>query len=351
METSVSALPGVLVIGLGRVGLVSAAVLADAGLRVRAVERDPHRRAQIARGRAPFPEPGLAPLLARLLAADRLEVEEEPRSLADIDVVLLCVGTPPARDGGFDLTALTGALRGLGRGLRAAARSRPLLVAVRATVLPGTCETVLIPALAEAAGTPPGNVWELVHLPEFLREGRALEDVRHPARLVVGERLPGAARGLYGLFDPLGLVPRAVPLRLAELLKLADNAWHATKVAFANELGRLARACGVEPAELADLFLADRRLNLGPAYLRPGEPFGGPCLPKDLGALRHHGRRLGLELPLLEGVAASNARHLDWLVAVLGAHVPPPGPVLLFGLAFKPATGDVRGSPDRKSVV
>jgi len=332
------------VVGLGRVGLVSAAVLADAGHRVRAVDRDPAVRAAVASGRSPFPEPGLGELVAAARAAGRLTPAARFDRPEELDLVLVCVGTPPA-EAGLDLASLTDALAAVGRALRGTDRRRPLLVAVRSTVPPGTSEEVLIPLLAEAAGTPPGSSWEFVHLPEFLREGQALADFGDPDRLVVGERVPGAGGLLADLFAPLGVMPRTVPLRLAETLKLVDNAWHATKVAFANELGRLAHALAVDAGRLAELFLADRRLNLSEAYLRPGEPFGGPCLGKDLAALLAIAGTRAVELPLLAAVAPSNRRHLAWLEARIRTLRPPPARLHLHGLAFKPGTGDLRGSP------
>ncbi len=336
----------ILILGLGRVGLVTAVLLARAGHQVLAVDRDPAVRAAVAAGCPPFPEPGLAEALTALHPTGRLAVAAQLPPLEGIEAAFVCVGTPQAAAGGFDLGDLLGALEEIGCGLRHQdGRPRPLAVAVRSTLLPGTSETVLIPTLAAAAGTPCGRTFELLHLPEFLREGSALEDARAPARAVVGERRPGASAPLRALLATTGTVPQPVPLRLAEILKLADNAWHAVKVAFANELGRLAQTFGVDAEALARLFLADHRLNLSAAYLRPGGPFGGPCLGKDLAALLHHARAHGLELPLLAGVEVSNRRHLAWLEGQLRARVPPPGPVVLHGLAFKPGTGDLRDSP------
>lgn len=335
-----------LVVGLGRVGLLTAALLARAGHTVVGVEREAAVRGALAAGRLLFPEPGLAGPLRAAQAAGRLEVRADLPSPLGVDAVFVCVGTPPAPAGGFDLSDLLAVLEELGARLRAEGRGdAPLEVVVRATVLPGTCEAVLIPALAAAAGSVPGAAFELCHLPEFSREGSALEDALDPARAVVGERHPRAAARTRALFAGLGVALHGVPLRLSETLKLADNAWHAAKVAFANALGRIARAAGVEVAELHRLFVADSRLNLSAAYLRPGEPFGGPCLPKDLAALAAFAEGRGLEVPLLSAVAADNRAHLAWIEERVRACVPPPGPLLVFGLAFKPGTGELRGSP------
>jgi len=339
-------LAAIVTVGLGRVGLVSAVQLARAGHRVVAVEREAAVRAAVEAGRPPFPEPGLAEALAAVRAAGGFVVCAEIPPLSDVDAVFVCVGTPRAPAGGLDLSDLLAVLEEIGARLRReAVRARPLCVAVRSTVLPGSCEEVLIPALAAAAGAPPGSAFELCHLPEFLRAGSALADAGDPARAVVGERAPDTSAPLCTLLATTGVVPRPVPLRLSETLKLADNAWHAAKVAFANAFGRLAAAAGVAVEDLHRLFVAETRLNLSAAYLRPGEPFGGPCLPKDIAALLDFAGGRGLDIPLLAGVAADNRAHLAWMEARVRALVPPPGPLLLFGLAFKPGTGELRESP------
>ena len=162
---------------------------------------------------------------------------------------------------------------------------------------------------------------------------------------MIGEREPGVTRRLRGIYDRIGAPLFEVPFAVAELGKLVDNAWHAVKVAFANEVARISAAHGLEPSGLAKPFLADMKLNLSACYLQPGGPFGGSCLPKDLAGMRRLARAAGTATPLLAGVARSNRDHLSWLVDAIAAQVPPPGPLLQFGLSFKSGTDDLRDSP------
>jgi GDP-mannose 6-dehydrogenase len=181
--------------------------------------------------------------------------------------------------------------------------------------------------------------------PEFLRQGSAVADVRAPARIVLGERFKGATRRLHGLYGD-GTAPWfEVPFAVAEMAKLVDNGWHALKVAFANEIGRSCVAAGIDPQAVMAVFRADGEGNLGRGYLRPGGPYGGSCLPKDLAALLTLAQEAGLALPALAGAAPSNALHLAWLVARVRAKVPPPGPILQLGLSFKAGSDDLHGSP------
>ena len=210
---------------------------------------------------------------------------------------------------------------------------------------PGTTEGVLLPLLAEAAGEGPGQHCEVAFNPEFLRQGSAVADFQRPARIVVGERWPGASRRLGGLYDHLTAPLLEVPLAVAELAKLVDNGWHALKVAFANEVGRACLASGLDPRAVTAVLLADAERNLGAGYLRPGGPYGGSCLPKDLAALLAHAGMAELSLPVLEGVGRSNALHLAWLAGRVRARLPPPGLVLQLGLSYKPTVPTTCRSP------
>lgn len=335
------------VLGLGRVGLVTATSLAAAGHHVLGIDRRGKWLAELAAGRLGWREPGLEELLRRVQAQGRLRLQDalEP-ALADLDLVAICVETPAGPEGRLDCGPLLVALASLASGLRARpADAPPLLCVVRSTVPIGATEELLLPSLVEGARSAPGEKFELALNPEFLREGTALADHRSPSRIVIGERLPGVTRRLLGIYDATQAPIFEVGYREAETIKLLDNAFHALKVAFANEFGRLALAFELAPARLAELFLADGKLNLSAAYLRPGMPYGGPCLPKDLRALLAAAHARGLALPLLEAVEASNRLHLTFLVERIRALVPPPGPLLLLGLSFKEGVEDVRGSP------
>jgi GDP-mannose 6-dehydrogenase len=336
------------VLGLGRVGTTTAACLAAAGHRVYGVDLDSVKLAAFAAGRSPVVEPGLDDLLRSAFQDGLLAAGPTVEPILDeLDMVLICIGTPARPEGGLDESGLLDILRRLGRGLRRRPPSRPpLWIVVRSTLAPGTMDRLVVPTLAAEADSEPGSRFEVAYNPEFLREGSALEDHLSATRILVGERTPGVARRLLGIYDGFAAPLLEVPFRLAESLKVLDNAFHALKVAFANELGRVALAAGVDPGRLAELLLMDRKLNLSPAYLRPGGPYGGPCLEKDLGAVLAFAREAGLELPVLAAVPHSNARHLEFLLGRIRSAVPPPGPVLLIGVSFKEGADDLRGSPN-----
>jgi GDP-mannose 6-dehydrogenase len=320
--------------------------LLEAGHSVVGLDRDPAKRAAFAAGRSPVAEPELDALLAAGHAAGRLHVADTLEAWRhDLDLAMVCVGTPGSADGTLALDQPLAAIAELGRVLRRRRAAEPLLVVLRSTLPPGTTETRILPLLTELVGEPPGARYDVALNPEFLREGTALRDCRAPARIVIGERAPGVTGRLRGLHAAPTAPLFEVPFRVAETIKLVDNSFHALKVAFANEVGRLCLAHEIDPQAVMDLVLADRQLNLSAAYLRPGGPFGGPCLPKDLAATAALGRAQAVALPLLEAALASNRAHLAHLLAMIGGLVAPPGPLLQLGLSFKAGTDDLRGSP------
>lgn len=336
----------IIVFGLGHVGATAAACLAEAGHEVHGVDVDPEAVAAVAEGRALARERGLRRLLRRHRATGRLTAATSAgERLAAADLALVCVATPQGPAGGLDLGAVTALTRELGGAVRRRTQGEPLLLVYRSTLPPGATQGLLLPLLAEAAGQGPGERYEVAYNPEFLRQGSAVADFQHPARIVLGERHPGVTRRLGGLYAGFAAPVLEVSFVVAEMAKLVDNGWHALKVAFANEVGRAALAAGVEPGAVMAVLIADTGRNLGLSYLQPGGPFGGSCLAKDLAALVADAREAGLALPVLEGVAPSNRHHLGWLAGRVGAQVPPPGPILQVGLSYKPGTDDLRGSP------
>jgi GDP-mannose 6-dehydrogenase len=336
------------VLGLGYVGTTTAACLAHCGHRIHGIDVNAEKVAMFAAGRSPICEPGVEELLQKGKRAGLLKGGTSVDPLLDtLDMVLLCVGTPLGVDGRLDYVHLLDVVRSLGRAVRhCRRRDTPLLIVVRSTITPGTMDQLIVPLLAEEAGSVPGERFEVAFNPEFLREATAVQDYFTPPRIVIGERTRGVTRRLLGIYDEIDAPVFEVPFRLAESVKLLDNCFHALKVAFANEMGRIAIAAGLDPQLVAELFLADRKLNVSPAYLRPGGPYGGSCLPKDLQATLTMAREAALELPLLAAVRDSNARHLDFLFERIAATVPPPGPILMVGLSFKTGTDDLRNSPN-----
>jgi GDP-mannose 6-dehydrogenase len=322
------------VVGLGYVGCVSAACLAELGHSVTGVDRDELKVNAVLAGQAPFFEPGLEELVAKNVAAGRLRASAcLGEALDGADIVLICVGTPSERNGNLSLEQLRRVAEEIGGSI--ARRERPLIVAVRSTVFPGTCEEVVAPLLGDRAA--------VVSNPEFLREGGAVRDFMEPSLLVVGGSDSEAVRRVAGLYAPLGVEPALVSLRTAEMIKYACNAFHALKVTFANEIGALAEEMGIDAGEVMATLCRDERLNISPAYLKPGFAFGGSCLPKDLRALVYRSTRLDLRLPLMESILPANNEHLGRAIrAVLDL---PAERIGVFGLAFKENTDDLRESP------
>ena len=324
------------VLGLGYVGCVTAACLSEIGQRVIGVDRDQFKVDSVMAGRAPFFEPGLEELVRKNVSAGRLSASVKlAEALATADVALVCVGTPSEKNGNLGLEQLRRVSQEIGELLPG--RTKPLVVAIRSTVYPGTCEEVVMPALG---ASPMASV---VSNPEFLREGAAVRDFMEPSLLVVGGSNAQAVGRVAAIYRGLPVEPSMVALRTAELIKYACNAFHAVKIAFANEVGALAGQLGIEGAEVMETLCRDHSLNISPAYLKPGFAFGGSCLPKDLRALVFRASRLDLKLPLLESVLPANNAHLERAMQVAldlpGEHIG------VFGLAFKENTDDLRESP------
>ena len=336
----------VAVVGLGYVGTVTAACLASRGHHVWGVDVDAAKVDEIRSGRSPVAEPGLDALVSRTVADGRLRATTSCADALDrADVSLVCVGTPSAARGGTDLSHVRRAVDDIVAALRVVAppASGRHSVVIRSTVPPGTVENVVTPALTDGlAGTQ--IAVGAAMCPEFLREGSGIADFFASPFLVVGTSDPGVAQTVTDLFGFLDQPVRVVDVRTAEALKYACNAFHATKVSFANEMARLFRLLGVDSREVMALFCEDQVLNISPAYLRPGFAFGGSCLPKDLRSLLHLARMNGADLPLLAGTLATNElvinEAVDRVVACDGRTV------ALLGLSFKMDTDDLRESPN-----
>ena len=326
------------VFGLGYVGAVSAACLAADGHTVLGVDTNPVKVDLLNQGHAPVIEAGLGELIEEGVRTGRLCATTDcDAAVSGTDLAFICVGTPSNGNGSLNLTYLRRVAGEIGQAIQR--RRSPIVVVIRSTVLPGTTRQVLLPELERAAGLPVA----VAVYPEFLREGTAIRDYHEPPKVVIG----AIDNAVLDLVTPIA-ARRGAPLvqtdlELAEMVKYADNAWHALKVTFANEIGSLAKAQGLDGQRVMDIFCADTKLNLSPVYLRPGFAFGGSCLPKDVRALRYQGRALDLDLPVLNAILPSNAQQLDrafQLVADAGARQ-----VGVLGLAFKAGTDDLRESP------
>ncbi|MCU0913170.1 MAG: nucleotide sugar dehydrogenase [Planctomycetes bacterium] len=330
------------IFGMGYVGVVSVACLLRDGHEIVGIDPVQAKIADLAQGRSPVQEPGVAPLLAAGQRAGRLQVTTDPQdSLAGSALVWICVGTPCDLDGAIKLAAVQTVVRQIGRALRGSA-TRPLLV-LRSTCLPGTTKEQVIPLLERESGLTVGRDLDVVFHPEFLREGSGVEDFLHPPRIVVGEDRPGAAERLMELYRGTNAPVFRLSLGEAEMVKYWDNVFHALKITFANEMGAVARSAGLDARKVAEVFCADTRLNISPKYLRPGPAFGGSCLSKDLRALARLAALRSLRLPMLEKVLESNEVQIESMVRRILAYRP--ATVGMVGLAFKTHTDDMRESP------
>jgi GDP-mannose 6-dehydrogenase len=336
----------VAVFGLGYVGTVTAACLASHDHDVWGIDVDRAKVDEVRAGRSPVAEPGLSTLVARATAAGTLHATTScAEALTGADVTLICVGTPSTARGGADLSFVQRALADLVAALHEAAPPLPRRhsVVIRSTVPPGTIEDVVLPALTAGVADLPLEIGAAM-CPEFLREGSGIADFYAAPFLVVGTTDDHVARTVTALFSFLGQEARITGPRTAEALKYTSNAFHATKVSFANEVSRLFRQMGVDAREVMSLFCEDTVLNISPSYLRPGFAFGGSCLPKDLRSLLHMARLSGVDLPLLAGTLATNELAISDLVSrVVASDV---RAVALLGLSFKMNTDDLRESPN-----
>src|SRR3989475_11301368 len=272
------------VFGLGYVGSVTAACLAKAGHEVIGVDIDEEKVAMVNAGASPVVEPGLGALVAEVVAARRLRATISTReAVSNAAIGLICVGTPGRASGQLQVDAVERVCQEVGRGL--AERAEPYTVVVRSTVLPGTTERLLAPALRTGAGRELGPSLRIAVNPEFMREGSALRDFARPPFTLVGCVDPAAASLLRVLYKSVAAPFVQTTIRAAEMVKYASNAFHALKVCFANEIGDACAGLGVDVHEVMRIFLMDRKLNVSAAYLRPGLAFRCSCLPKDLRAL------------------------------------------------------------------
>lgn len=330
------------IFGLGYVGAVSLACLARDGHAITGVDIDRNKLELLRRGQAPIVETGIQELMRTVMRGESVTVTDSVRdAILSTDVSFVCVGTPAGSNGNQDLRAITRIAEQIGSVLPEKA-SRHVIV-IRSTVKPGTIEGIIQPAIELASGLKAGRDFSLCFQPEFLREGSSIKDYDNPPLTVVGASDPYAVEMLRSIFGHLPCEFVHTSIRTAEMMKYACNAFHAVKVTFANEIGRLSQSVGVDPHEVMKLVCMDRQLNISPAYLRPGFAFGGSCLPKDLKALLYSAKTNDVELPMLANVLPSNAAHIEHAInTILSSGKRSVG---MIGLSFKAGTDDLRESP------
>ena len=330
------------IFGLGYVGAVSAACLADRGHEVIGVDVNEVKRDTINSGRSPIVEHRLGELIERTVSDGRLRATEDVNeAVAATDISLICVGTPSNANGSLDLASVDRVSESIGDAL--ARKDGYHVIVVRSTMLPGSTEERVIPALERRSGKRVGADFGICYNPEFLREGSSIKDFYDPAFTVIGGQDARAVASLAELYSVIESPVLEVPIRVAEMLKYASNAFHALKVAFANEIGVLCKRQDIDSHQVMDIFCQDTKLNISPAYLRPGFAFGGSCLPKDLRALLHHSRGLDVVPPILEAILPSNERHIERAFEMVRSTRSRRVGVL--GLSFKQGTDDLRESP------
>jgi len=330
------------VFGLGYVGAVSAACLAREGHMIIGVDPNKTKVDLINDGAAPVIEEGLDELMKEGVEQGRITATTDHReAVFDSEMAIVAVGTPSRSNGSIDLSHVRDVMEEIGSTL---AESEGFYVIVlRSTVLPGTLAGVVIPTLEEASGKAAGTDFGVCFNPEFLREGSAVADFDNPPKTVVGATDAASRDAVVSLFGHLRAPVIVTDLPIAEFLKYVDNAWHALKVGFANEIGRIGKALGLDARQVMEYFLIDTKLNISGSYLMPGPAFGGSCLPKDLRALTYQAKSLDLQLPIIESILPSNELHIDrsfeMIVGCGGRRVG------ILGLSFKGGTDDVRESP------
>jgi GDP-mannose 6-dehydrogenase len=328
--------------GLGYVGSVSAACFAHMGHKVTGVDVSKTKVEMLDSGRTPIIEARMEELVAAANKSCRLHATTD--SIAAVlasDISFVCVGTPSLRSGKLDLSHVEKVSREIGTALKQ--KSSFHTVVLRSTVLPGTTETLMIPAIEQASGKKCGVNFVVCYNPEFMREGSAVADFLQPPYTIFGSQNPEHLAPLRELYKEVPATVFETSIRVAEMVKYVSNLYHAVKVGFANEVGTLCKHLGVESDQVTKIFMSDSKLNISSAYLSPGFAFGGSYLPKDLRAITHRAKELDLDLPMLESLMPSNAQHIDRGVeAVMRSGK---RKIAMLGLSFKAGTDDLRESP------
>jgi GDP-mannose 6-dehydrogenase len=330
------------VFGLGYVGCVSAACLADAGNEVIGVDVNPTKVEIINAGKSPIVEAGIDELIAKVVRAGRLvATTDSARACRDSDLSLVCVGTPSNQNGSLDLRHVQQVCREIGAALKT--KDERHVVVIRSTMLPGTVQNTVVPALEETSGKKAGTGFGICINPEFLREGSSLKDYYAPPFTLIGaddEQTASAVRRLYANINAPVFI---TALKTAEMVKYVCNCFHALKVSFANEVGNICKALEIDSHEVMHVFCQDTKLNLSPYYLKPGFAFGGSCLPKDLRAINYKAKELDVETPLLAAFLPSNRIQIERAIEmVLRSGKKRVG---VLGFSFKAGTDDLRESP------
>jgi len=330
------------IFGMGYVGVVSAACQAGDGHTVIGVDLSQSKIDLVNAGMAPIVENGLGALLATGVKEGLISATAD--SLAAVlatDISFICVGTPSQSNGSLDLTYVRRVCEDIGRAI--AQKDSFHVVVARSTMLPGSMRDVVIPALEQFSGKIAGEGFGVCANPEFLREGTAIEDYRNPPKTVIGEVDQKSGDLLVDLYKNISAPLIRTDVATAEMVKYADNVWHALKVSYANEIGNLCKSIGIDGHKVMDIFCHDHKLNLSRAYMMPGFAFGGSCLPKDIRALSYKARSLDLDLPIIGHILAANQKQIERGLDMILAKGKKK--IAVLGFSFKSGTDDLRESP------
>jgi GDP-mannose 6-dehydrogenase len=333
------------VFGIGYVGAVVAGCMADQGHEILAVDVSKDKVALVNAGRSPLTEPGLPEIIDANVRSGRLVATTDGAdAFAKADVSFVCVGTPGLPSGKLDMSYVVGIAEDLGRQLRTpGAFGQRRTIVFRSTMVPGTMSDIVQPVLERESGMKAGPDFGLGYMPEFLREGQGVDDFVRPATVIIGSNHEAAATLLREMNEGNGGQIFVCDFGTAEAIKFTNNAWHALKIAFANEIGAISKSCGADGRKVMEILCADTKLNISRAYLRPGFAFGGSCLPKDVKALVYHAQMRDVRTNVLPALLSSNDAHIGRAVDIVARAGN--RRVALLGLTFKPDTDDLRDSP------
>lgn len=330
------------IFGLGYVGAVSAGCLAADGHEVIGLDPNQTKVDLINKGVTPIIEKDIGEMIAKTVADGKLRATTDVReAVMGSDISLICVGTPSQLNGNLDLSYVRRVCEEIGSAIKE--KDSFHVVVARSTMLPGSMRSVVIPSLELSSGKKATLDFGVCNNPEFLREGSAVYDYYNPPKTVIGESDSRAGDVLVKLYEKMNAPLVRTDVETAEMVKYTDNNWHALKVAFANEIGNICKAVGIDGHKVMEIFCQDTKLNLSPYYMKPGFAFGGSCLPKDVRALTYKAKSLDLDLPVLNAIMPSNQRQIEKAISMIvdkGCRK-----VGILGFAFKAGTDDLRESP------
>lgn len=335
------------IFGLGYVGFTAACCIAKEGHQVTGYDVSEGKVKDINSGVPPFEEPGLPEMLKEAIEAGRISAKSAIDSdLSEIDLAIVCVGTPSGPDGSHNMSYIADVSRQIAGAVSSSSREKPLTVAYRSTFRPGTIEELVTPIFKSTLGEAVDSAIELVYNPEFLRESVAVNDYFNPPKIVIGTKDGNPSENMDALHANLDSKVFYTHYREAEFTKFVDNTWHAVKVAYANEIGRVCQKLDISAAKVHEIFKSDTKLNISAYYTRPGGAFGGSCLPKDVRALQHIATDVGANAHLVDSLLRTNESHKNHQFDTITEGLEAGAKVLMVGLAFKADTDDLRESPN-----